>query len=215
MLLDAGIDLEDEGTPEGSFDTIDFVGAGVSVTDDGGGHATVTVSGGGSLTQAYVGYNTIGASQENITGRRWYLKQITLANDCLLTDIEAYIDAANGVDQVDSFSVALFADNAGAPREILQYNESPAGSLLPDNVSGAGGDQARWFGLAIGRWLVAGDYWIGVASVEAAVGSLRIYYDSGGADPIFTAGGDWVTDAGFTTVTDSTREYSIRANTIR
>jgi hypothetical protein len=41
----SGVDLEDEGVAEGTFDTIDFVGSGVSVTDDGGGHATVNVTG--------------------------------------------------------------------------------------------------------------------------------------------------------------------------
>lgn len=41
-----GVDLEDDGTPEGTgIDTIDFTGAGVTVTDDGSGHATVDIPG--------------------------------------------------------------------------------------------------------------------------------------------------------------------------
>lgn len=47
QLLDGGVTLEDEGTTVtgGPHTTVDFVGAGVSVADAGGGQATVTING--------------------------------------------------------------------------------------------------------------------------------------------------------------------------
>jgi len=41
------IDVEDEGTPLGAFDTFNFVGDGVTATDAGGGVATITIPGSG------------------------------------------------------------------------------------------------------------------------------------------------------------------------
>lgn len=180
----------------------------------------LTGAGGGGLTQAYVGKNAIGASTENVTGRRIYMKKVTLANACLLTDIEAYVDsnrAATG-GQVDSWSAALFADNSGSPREILQLGFIPPdSSLLLDHTNTSTADGvARWLGIPMGRWLTAGDYWLAVYTPENAPTGMRIYYDATvGSDRYYGSGGAWLADAGFYTVTTTTNDYSIRANTIR
>lgn len=188
--------------------------------DGSGAFSTPGGGGGGALVQAYVGKNAIGASIENVTGRRVYMKKITLADACLLTDIEAYIDGAktSAGAQVDSWGAALLADNAGSPREVIQLGGVPFDtSFLPDHTNNSTNDNiARWLGIPIGRWLAAGDYWLAVYTLESAPSGLRIYYDASvGGDRYYGSGGQFVADSGFYTVTTTTNDYSIRANTIR
>jgi hypothetical protein len=46
-----------------------------------------------------------------------------------------------------------------------------------------------------------------------ALGSVyRIASDASGSDRSYTSGGDWMTDAGWYTVSTGTTKYSIRAN---
>lgn len=217
-----GVDIEADGTPLGTFDTIDFVDFD-SVVDDGGGHATVTAPppSGGGLTQAYVGYNTIGGSFEAPGSNTVYAKSVTLAQDALMTSIEAYVenDAAAADDQVENFSVAIYSDNAGAPDRIIAYcatgGTAGGANLLMDNTAGGGGDGApRWLGVPIGTWLPAGTYWIAVACLDTRT-SFRIAYDGSGADRAYTSGGGWFADWGFYSPTTTSNRYSIRANTIR
>lgn len=170
----------------------------------------------GAITQAYVGYNTVGGTMEAVVARRVYMKKVTLANACLLTSVEAYVDGGTLTDQVDSLSGALFADNAGSPREIIAYCNNVGGTLLPDSINGAGGHQnPRWLAIPIGKWLTAGDYWLSVAALEASITGLRIAKDGSGTDRYYASGGDWWADSGFYSVTTTTDRYSIRANTIR
>lgn len=171
---------------------------------------------GGSLTQGYVGKNAVGASWEAMTSRRVYAKKVTLANACLVTNIEAYVDGATAESKVDNLSVAIYSDNAGIPDSILAYNVNPTSSVALDDTNGAGGNNVgRWLGVPIGKWLTAGDYWIAVASLDAATEGQRIAYDTGGTDRFYLPGGDWFVDWGFNTPTTGTKDYSIRANTIR
>ena len=178
--------------------------------------ADATGGGSGGLTQAYVGKNAIGATTEAITIRRVYAKKITLANDCLITDIEAYVEQTVS-DQIRTMSVILFSDNAGTPDMILSWGWGNVTELAMDNVTGTGGiARPRWLGRAIGRWVTAGDYWIAVGFTHQAVTAFSIYKDTGsGSDRYYTAGGNWITDWGFTAETITTDDYSIRANTIR
>ena len=202
----ATIEIEDEGVSEGEAGTINFVGSGVTASV-AGGVATVTVStGGGGLTQAYVGYNTIGGSFETAASNsKHYLKQITLADDCLLTSIECYLDAAAGT--CGGPSVGVLTDSSGAPDRVIA---ATPGILFLDLET-----NARWVAVPIGVWLVAGTYWIGVRIGDVGAAVLpQIAYDATGSDRTYVSGvsawPDWDNGTGATTA----NQYSIRANTI-
>ena len=178
--------------------------------------ATYTPAAGG-LTQAYVGYDTAGGSWEAMTSYRTRAKKITLANDCLVTDIEAYVrnSAAGADDQVEGMSVAIYSDVAGTPGLVIAYNSNPTTSLLMDSAPGATGDDvARWLGVPIGKWLPAGDYWLAVAGLDALT-IMQIAYDGSGTDRYYTATSPWFADWGYYAPSTTTNKYSIRANTIR
>lgn len=184
--------------------------------DDAGTESAV--SGGGGITQAYAGYNTVGGSTLNMTAGRVYAIKVTLANACLLTSIEAHVDGGQTNDTVDGFGVALYADAAGTPSTLIAVGGLPGPSVLLDsNASGAGNTTGRWLGHAIGKWLTAADYWLAVTNFDqATTAGLRIYYDSGsGTSRHYTSGGDWLADWGFYAATTVGDRLSIRANTIR
>jgi hypothetical protein len=212
----SGVDVEDEGTPLATTaTTLDFVGAGVTATGAGATKTITIPGGGGGLTQAYVGYNTVGGSTEGMTANRVYAKKVTLANACLITDIEAYVDQSGFDDQVGEFHVALFSDSSGTPSRVLAVNaQGGVDYLLLDSASGAGGHNTpRWFGMGLGYWCTAGDYWLAVQVVSNS--GLTIRYDGSGSDRYYTAGGFWIADWGWYAPTTSSNTYSIRANTIR
>jgi hypothetical protein len=181
-------------------------------------HGMPSAGGGGGLTQAYVGYNTVGASWESLTSARVIAKQVTLANDCLLTSIEAYIQMTNTASSVGTLlQMLVFDDVSGTPDEIIAYSTGRADALLMDNnlTGGATGiNRPRWLSLACGKWLTAGDYWIAVQPLEISDG-IQLAYDTSGADRYYTAGGTFAADWGFYTPTTSSNRYSIRGNTIR
>jgi hypothetical protein len=210
----SGIAVEEDGSEEGATITrLNFTtNLDVSVT---GNEATISASAGGGLTQAYVGYNTVGGSTEGMTANRVYAKKVTLANACLITDIEAYVDQSGFDDQVGEFHVALFSDSSGTPSRVLAVNaQGGVDYLLLDSASGAGGHNTpRWFGMGLGYWCTAGDYWLAVQVVSNS--GLTIRYDGSGSDRYYTAGGFWIADWGWYAPTTSSNTYSIRANTIR
>jgi len=61
-----GIEIKDHGNPLGTFDTIDFIGAGVTVTDGGGGELIVDIPGGGSGSTQNL-WETIAADSGSVT----------------------------------------------------------------------------------------------------------------------------------------------------
>jgi hypothetical protein len=172
--------------------------------------------GGGGLTQAYEGKNAIGASTETLTLDRVYLKKITIAEARLITNVEAYLQqvTAANASQPEFY---LYDDVAGKPVHLLQA-VGPFRSINPYRVAATPGD-ARWFGMPMGRWCAAGSYWIGLKITVQA--QLKLAYDTGGSDYRWDAGGNnFTSDAPDTsgtvyTLVDTTRDYSIRANTIR
>lgn len=182
---------------------------------DNGTEIGPLAAGGGSITQAYVGRNSVGASLEVMTSRRVYAKKVTIANACWITSIDANIDWSN--EYVNSFNAALFSDSAGTPDLLLSYNYNQNTSLVLDGVAGGGGGTARWFQLPMMAYVTAGDYWIAVSCNQGGgTGmSARLAYDATGSDRYYTSGGDWITDWGFYTPTTSGNNYSIRANTMR
>ena len=185
-----------------SSNTLTIIGTG---TSSGGGGS------GGTLTQAYVGYNTVGASYEAATAGRVFAKKVTLANPALLTDIEVYIKITADVDAGQWFAF-LWDDNGSgtAPKHLL-LSMGVSRNLVLEETS-AGPRDPRWFGIPVGRWLTAGDWWIGWQLFDT---DLNIAYDTGGSDPYMVPTNPQIGDWGLWTPTNSTRTYSVRANTIR
>lgn len=173
--------------------------------------ALETGGGGGGLTQAFVGKTTVGASYETATIARCYAKKITLANDCLLTDIEVYIKIVADVD-AGQWHAFLWDDNGSgtAPKHLLHSTATARNLVLEESSTGP--RDPRWFGLPIGRWLTAGDYWLGWQLFDT---DLNIAYDTGGSDPYMSPSNPQIGDWGLWSSTNSTRNYSVRANTIR
>lgn len=165
------------------------------------------------ISQAYAGYNTVGGSTEVMTAGKMYMKKITLASDGLLTDIEAYIDHS-AVSEVQGFSAFLMSDNAGAPNSLIQVGGLVANQGIFLNTN------ARWFGFPIGKWLIAGDYWICVMRPFDPGSDIRIYYDGSGSDQVVVTGSVsfagfsnyWMADASLYSPSNSGNQYSIRAN---
>lgn len=200
--------VADPTTPASGFGRL-YVKAGALYFIDDAGAVTgpLGAAGGGSgITQAYLGYNTIGGSSETVTANLWYMKKISPANDCLITDIEVYCKYAN--DFGSPLAVALFSDSSG-PARLLAGSEI---GLNLDISDGGGTFTPRWFSMPLGRWVTAGDYWIGFAQQGTA--RLIAYYDTG-TDVTYQAAGDYMTDPTHGTRTVTSNKYSIRANTIR
>lgn len=179
--------------------------------DDDTGWDALAGGGGGGLTQAYEGYNTIGGSTQAMVAATMYMKQVVLATDCLLTSIGVYV-AQDTADAVRGLVAAVFDDVAGSPKHVLGYSSFFSQDLIIQEASGAVAD-GRWLDLSIGKWLPAGTYWIGV--MAGGGNNFSIAYDGSGSDKYYTAGGNWVADAGFYTINTSANKFSIRGTTIR
>jgi hypothetical protein len=216
----SGVDVEEDGSSEGTgITTLNFTtNLDVSVT---GSEATISASGGGGLTQAYVGKNAIGASYEALTVHYVYAKKVTLANACLMTSIEAYVRSAN--DQVNGrIKFTMWDDNGSgtAPDHMIYLAGTPdATQLVLLDADGSAPNDGRWMAAGgPGKWLTAGDYWIGVTFTSA---NLQIAYDTSGSDlshgaPSDNIGIDWgFSNGSWAASADTTKDYSIRANTIR
>lgn len=185
----------------------------------GGVEFRAEAGGGGGLSQSYVGYNTIGGTAVGVTTLEVNVQKITLANDCLVTDVEVYIknnSAANPLTIV----LGLWSDNAGKPKTLLSAGSPHGGNPLNlYRVSATAGD-ARWLGWSPGRWCAAGDYWVGW-QMRSDASKHDFYYDATGSGYKWSTGGnDFLTDAPDTsgtvyTLSSVSRTYSIRANTIR
>jgi hypothetical protein len=171
--------------------------------------------GGGGLTQAYVGKTSAGASWESPNTGRIHLKRITLANDCLLTAVEVHVrmvaDVAGG-----SMSAYLYDEHSGPIPGDLWSVSTHAIAMHANYVlehTGSGPRHERWFIFPMGAWLAAGSYWIGFYNNNS---NLQVSYDSG-SDPYMSLGGGvgQIGDWGLWSTGDSTRDYAVRANTIR
>jgi hypothetical protein len=203
------VDIKDEGSAEGAADTIDFVGAGVSVTFSAG-TATVDIpGGGGGLTQAYEGYDTAGGSWD-VAGvnAKVYMKQVTLASDCLVASIGAYIQHASG--SAAAPAVALYEDSGGSPADIIGYGPGP--QVLQQVAT-----TPRWVDISLGVWVPAGTYWIAIRTTDNGLGAsvvLQVAYDATGSDKTATGTtGQWF-DGSVYSFTTTSNEFSIRASTI-
>jgi hypothetical protein len=177
---------------------------------DGAG-GVAWAAGGGSISQAYVGYNTIGASWETLTARRVYLKQITLASDTQLMSIDMYLRPST--DNLTGLRVMVLTDNAGAPDVLIaQGSGTRDGDIYLSNSASMPG-AGRWLSIPLGVYLPAGTYWIAFVSSNAF---LDVAYDGSGSDQYFTPSGYYATGAypSAWAITTGARKYSIRAGTI-
>lgn len=201
---------ESDGTPSvADVDTVKFDSTGFTVTDNADGSVTVGNlgggGGGGSITQAYLGYNTIGGSFEAATANRQYLAKVTVPAACFVTAVEIY--GKGNASNVIGLLWGLLSDNAGTPLNILAEASalSSANNVLYLNAT------ARWISLPLGIYVAAGDYWASFLSTSAA---LSVAYDGSGADKYINQGGTWLSDGSQGTITATTNKYSIRLNTL-
>lgn len=167
--------------------------------------ADAAAGGGGGITQAYIGYNTIGGSFEAATVNRQYMKKITVAAGCFLTSIDIYVKG-NG-SNVIGLLWGLLNDNSGTPLNII----GGAAALSTANNVFYLNTTARWVSLPLGIYVAAGDYWPAILSTSAA---MSIAYDGSGADKYINSGGTWIMDGSQGTITATTNKYSIRLNTL-
>lgn len=160
--------------------------------------------GGGGATHSFVGYNTVGASNETVgSNSKVYAKQIVLAADALIASIDVYINSTAG--QFGACSVALYTDSGGHPLEVIAATPG-ANTIL--NTATAG---ARWLATPIGTWVPAGTYWIATRLADSNGGTALpiLAYDTGTDETTVQFEyhfDDW------TGATVTSRKYSMRAS---
>lgn len=181
---------------------------------DGHGFVVIDASGflkrSSGLTHSYVGYNAAGGSTEIMTTNRWYCKKFTMSKSGLLVAGEAYVE--NQGDYVGGWSMAVFADNAGSPGILISFaglNTNPGYDM--DLYNGAAA-LPRWLARPLAKYLVTGDYWIGVCTTSTGDNRNILHYDGSGSDQYFDSAGAWVADGGRYTLVPTTNRYSIRAS---
>lgn len=175
-----------------------------------------------SLSHTYIGYNTVGASQETITAWRFYLKKVTLASAGLISSIGANIQL--GSNSVVDLAVGVYSDNAGTPYTPLGMSNHGTGSggsetglYLVDSVAPTYHAPA-WIHRPLGLWLPAGDYWLAVVMGSTNASTLKLSHDGSGSDrwanAVSPTKGAWSPWAALTPTTSS-NQYSIRASLVQ
>jgi hypothetical protein len=208
----SSLTVQDEGSSLATAaTTINFTGAGVTASGTGA-TKTVTIPGGGGLTAAYLGYNTIGASSESVTGLNMYCKSITTSGAVEAVSVSFY-GHQNGTDNVTGFLAGIWDDNSGVVGHLLAAGGLPTTSVYLHDVAGSAGTD-RWFHFPVSYPLAASTtYWMGFLRDNS--GSHAIFYDTSGSDrTISTGGGYWLADGARYTQTNSTKKYSIRLRVI-
>lgn len=177
----------------------------VSAKSDGGDATKVLPSewnASHAFAAAYLGYNTIGASYEVLTSSRQYMKKITVSTDGLLLNVGLYMKMPATVD-ISRLLGIVMEDSAGVPAKLIAHGTG-------HNFGFKSGSLSRWYHLPVPIYLTAADYWIGFSCATRGASDLSLAYDTGGSDP-YMATGDYAIDGNFTTNTNSTRTYSMRA----
>ncbi len=165
-------------------------------------------SGGGGLSQAYVGYNVAGGSVENVAAGavKAYFKQVVIASPCLLVSIGAYIHGNTPVANVQGLYVSLWTDSGGAPGSLIAHNHpGPAGN---SDFVGQLLVAARWVDVPCVSYLAAATYWL-AAIVE---NNANIHYDGAGADKTVVPTATYYTEGA--ALTNTANKFSIRGSTI-
>jgi hypothetical protein len=168
---------------------------------------TGIVGTGGSGTHSFLGTTSAGGSTESSVAHQWYMKQFTAPGNGILLSIDTYWTTnANGA--TPGWMSGVWADSAGAP----------SGRPLFHNYSGAAGDDTASGGgvtatpgytaLACGLYVPNGTVLWGGVLAEAT--SITLYYAAGGSDRVTDQASTYAIGIGFTTLTNSTKNYSIR-----
>lgn len=164
----------------------------------------------GGITQAYAGYNSIGGSSTAATANLIYLKKVTLAADCTIASIGAYVKQNTGGATL-TIAVGLYTDNSGAPLYVVGGSFITIFGQITSGVAGS----ARWVDVPLGAFVAAGDYWI---AFQMSNVNWDVYYDGSGSDRTIAPNSTpQLADYGGNIYTDTTtsNKYSLRANTIR
>lgn len=180
---------------------------GVDVNDAllGGGGSTPITSG-----FSYVGYNTVGGSQEAIAanGQTTRFKAITITDTGLLVSIGMYLTGTqtfpNGTRL--GLQVLVMSDDSGDPAELI--------AMGPNTITHVFNTVGRWVDLPIVKLLTPGDYWLAFRGTGSAA-TEYIHYDSG-SDPSKDAGTASTMDfPPYTVPSSSGNKYSIRGGILR
>lgn len=173
--------------------------------------ATYTPAASG-VTASYIGYNTVGGTEESATLNRVYAKKVTPGSTLILQAIEIY--ARETTDSLQILNVAVYEDNAGAFGKVIASNVSPLVAFTNNATFGGGtASVARWWGVPLTATLTGStSYWLGWQWTTTAGNSPtpRQFYDGSGTDRRFDSGGIFLPDGGRYTETTDSRKYSVR-----
>ncbi len=163
------------------------------------------------MGHSYVGYNQVGASQENMPNTRIYLKRFTIASQGYLAAIYAYVqqDSDNG----HALMAGVWSDVAGSPGDLASHTPGQNGISFNLSEGAAGPWNARWLAIPCGIILAAGSWWYGVMRSDSQAGNLKLSYDVG-ADKYWDIGSVWLPDVNRYTLNTSARQYSTRASVL-
>jgi hypothetical protein len=177
--------------------------------DDGSSWVSYSTLGG--VTHAYLGYNTVGGSTENLPTSTFYCKKVTAASGGTISSVGAYVGET--ADAVYAWQTAVFADNSGVVGDLLAVNQAGiAGNYGVALTNAPGVGVARWIHTPCGLYVVAGDYWLAIMVTHGSSGSVTLAYDGSGSDRTIASGGAWWAHGGRYTQTTTARKYSIRAD---
>jgi hypothetical protein len=180
------------------------------LADDLTWKTVISGSGSGGLVIEELGTTSIGGSNIPMIPYQWYLKKITVANNCMLENISVLVTKTAYTDQITNLNASIFSDSSGSPSLLLSATGYDNNYLFFSDPS------QRWFNIPIGRFLSPNDYWIGVSTYapDGVTQIPEIYFDSG-SDSYFTSSGAWVSDGNYYAITSGSCNYSIKATTIR
>jgi hypothetical protein len=166
------------------------------------------VSGTGSgVTQSFLGTTSPGASTEASVAHTWYVKSFTAPSDGILLSIDSYW-ATSGDGVTPQLMTGAWADSAGPTGAPL--HASNHGLIGDDTASGGGGGGPSWKSMPCGLYVAnATVLWAGV---QPSTTTVTMYYAAGGSDRTWDHSASLAIGAGFATVTNSTKNYTIRFN---
>ena len=160
-----------------------------------------------SLTQSYVGTNSIGGSTQAPGTHTAYVKQVTIPAGGLLVAIEGYLLLA-GSARI-AYRVGWWDDNSGDPGVMRGLFPQPSA------ISMRLGGTDRWLGAAMSAYFASEtDIWIGIHIFEATTNGLA--FAGSGSDRTINASGRWTSETGGLDVfvSTTTNDYSIRGSVL-